>query len=283
MTTSDTDPQRRPAAVAATASRAVPREPEAAVAPEPSPLILVADDDATFRETTAALLARAGYETAVAVDAPDALRQATQRSPSLLIADLRMPGNEDLALVRQMATQHGAVPIIIVTAYPSMDSAVSSVGTQVVAYLRKPFPLDALLAAVQRALEQARALRVVREANQRSADWRDRAVGMATALARDPEQLESSVGAFVNGTMEQIVRSLMDISHLTDALTHRQVVQSACGLLNCPRHRALVAAVVDSIDVLEATKQAFKSQQLRALRLRMEAVLATDAGEGGLG
>jgi FixJ family two-component response regulator len=240
--------------------------------------ILVADDDALFLDTTAALLTEAGYDVDVVDSGEGVLARVREAPYALLIADVRMPGNEGLALVGLLAEQAPTLPVVLVSGHPSLDVALSAIGTRVSALLVKPFAGNALLLAVEHALERARALRVIGEASQRVDDWRVRAQDVASVIARDPALLEQSVDAFVQGTLEQIMRGVLDIAHLTDALSRRRRVHSACALLHCPRHATLTEELTHAIAVLEGTRTAFKSPQLHALRLRLEAVLANDRG-----
>ncbi|MFL5520546.1 MAG: response regulator, partial [Gemmatimonadales bacterium] len=97
--------------------------------------ILFADDEATFLKATADLLRREGYEVDEVPDGACAMEKVAAGPYDLLITDLEMPGNSDLQLVRAIAEKSGGLPVIILTGYPSVRSAVASIELPVAAYL----------------------------------------------------------------------------------------------------------------------------------------------------
>jgi two-component system nitrate/nitrite response regulator NarL len=120
--------------------------------------LLLADDEETFSSSVAVLLRREGYLCDVASSAGDAIEKLTQSPYDLLITDLRMPGNGDLELLKAAA---GSLPVIVVTAYPSVPTAIEALRFAVVDYIVKPFDFEELLRAVQRALETRKAARLL--------------------------------------------------------------------------------------------------------------------------
>jgi DNA-binding NarL/FixJ family response regulator len=119
--------------------------------------LLLADDEETFRTSVALLLRREGYQCDVACTAAEAIERLEGTPYDLLITDLRMPGNMDLELLRAAAGIGPALPIIVVTAYPTLPTAIEAVRCAVVDYLVKPFAFEDLLRAVRRALETRKA------------------------------------------------------------------------------------------------------------------------------
>lgn len=122
--------------------------------------ILLADDEETFRSSVAVLLRREGYLCDMASQGTEAVEMLGQAQYDLLITDLRMPGNTDLELLRA-ATSSALLPVIVVTAYPSVPTAVEALRCSVVDYLVKPFDFEELLRAVRRALETRKAARML--------------------------------------------------------------------------------------------------------------------------
>lgn len=116
--------------------------------------ILIADDEENFLQTTAALLRREGYRCGCAVDAAATAAMLQAEHYDLVITDIKMPGNSELELVDYLSRLSYKIPVILVTAYPSVESAVRSLQLPVVAYLIKPFNLHELLTAIRRALEE---------------------------------------------------------------------------------------------------------------------------------
>ncbi len=132
--------------------------------------ILIADDEETFLHSTADLLRRQGHECDTAQDGPAAIKMLVAKEYDLLIADIRMPGNPELELILDLPKIAAGLPVILVTGYPSIRSAIQSVQLQVAAYLVKPFEFDELLAQVQVLISHIHTYRTIRSARQRLLD-----------------------------------------------------------------------------------------------------------------
>jgi len=115
--------------------------------------ILIADDEVSFREATRRLLEREGFECHHAEDAGEAIERLRDRQFDLLIADIRMPHNENLRLVREAQELNRDMAIIVVTGYPSTETAIQSVELPVTAYMTKPLDFDELLGHVDTAVK----------------------------------------------------------------------------------------------------------------------------------
>ena len=123
--------------------------------------VLLADGDETFRTSVAVLLRREGYHCDVAGTADETVERLGQSPYDLLITDLRLPGNSELELLKAAAESGSALPIIVVTAQPSVLTAIEALRCAVVDYLVKPFDFDDLLRAVRRAIETRKAARML--------------------------------------------------------------------------------------------------------------------------
>ncbi len=111
--------------------------------------ILIADDEETFLYSTADILRREGYDCSCASDARAATEMLRKESYDLLIADIKMQGNADLEFIKALPRIADGMPVILVTGYPSLNSAIESIQLPVVAYLVKPFELNELLVRVK--------------------------------------------------------------------------------------------------------------------------------------
>src|SRR6266851_3888267 len=116
--------------------------------------ILLADDESLFRETLGSFLRQIGYECVCAPDSAAAMQSLAASDFDLLIADLEMPGNHDLALVRRVSKLAAGLPVILLTAHPTMESAVQSAQLPVVEYLVKPPNLDDLRVLVRKSIKR---------------------------------------------------------------------------------------------------------------------------------
>ena len=239
--------------------------------------ILIADDEAVFLDSTADLLRREGYVCDGVPDAFQAAQRLAEADYDVLIADIKMPGNSELELVRRLPDRAKGLPVILVTGKPSLHSAIDSVGLPVVAYLVKPLELADLLTHVRVAVAQRRAYQAVSATHARLADWSRELADIARAIeAPSPDVAPVSVSAFLNLTLRNIAGALFDLTHLTGALAQDGDTPPACHLLHCPRPVALLGALREAISVLEKTKTAFKSKELAQLRKKLEGIVAKE-------
>jgi len=114
--------------------------------------VWVIDDDRSIRWVFEKALAREGipYKTfAAAQEALDALKQG---APQVLVSDIRMPGGSGLELLQRVKQSHPELPIIIMTAYSDLESAVAAFHGGAFEYLAKPFDVDQAVALIRRAL-----------------------------------------------------------------------------------------------------------------------------------
>ncbi|MDR0563713.1 MAG: nitrogen regulation protein NR(I) [Azoarcus sp.] len=119
--------------------------------------VWIIDDDRSIRWVLEKAMAREGIgfsSFASATEAIDAMASAT-RPPNAMISDIRMPGDSGLALLRQVKERFPQLPVIIMTAYSDLESAVSAFESGAFEYLPKPFDVDQAVALVRRALEQS--------------------------------------------------------------------------------------------------------------------------------
>ena len=98
-----------------------------------SATILIADDEESFRESTCRLLRREGFECYCAEDAEQAIERLQDRRFDVLIADIRMPHNQDLRLVRKAQELDQEMAVIVATGYPSTETAIQAVELPVAA------------------------------------------------------------------------------------------------------------------------------------------------------
>jgi len=115
--------------------------------------ILIADDEEIFLNSTADLLRREGYECGCAPDAIVAAELLRSNDYDLLIADIKMEGNFELEFIQDLPQIAAGMPVILVTGYPSLKTAIQSVQLPVVAYLVKPFEFKELLEQVQKSIK----------------------------------------------------------------------------------------------------------------------------------
>ena len=118
--------------------------------------VWVVDDDRSIRRVLERALKADGVDVTTFQSADETL-VALRREPSVLVSDIRMPGTDGLSMLGEINARYPEMPVIIMTAYSDLDSAVYAYQGGAFEYLPKPFDVDEALSLVRRALEQARA------------------------------------------------------------------------------------------------------------------------------
>lgn len=122
--------------------------------------ILVVDDDDQLRGSFEKILSMEGYGVRVAASGEAALAMLTDGTlPDAVIMDVRMPGLDGLATLRLLREKEPRLPIIIMTAYSTTDSAIEATKLGAFDYILKPFDIPDVLALISKALEAGRVMR----------------------------------------------------------------------------------------------------------------------------
>lgn len=120
------------------------------------PDILLVEDKESLRKVLRLTLENAGYSVTEAADARLALAEIAKAPHKLVLTDLRMPNGSGLDVLRAARTADGEVPVIVMTAFGSIDEAVQAMKDGAHDFLQKPVDSNHLLLLVKRALEQSR-------------------------------------------------------------------------------------------------------------------------------
>src|SRR3989475_12183373 len=128
----------------------------AQVASDFMPDILLVEDKESLRRVLRLTLENAGYSVAEAADAREAMGAIAETPHKVVLTDLRMPNGTGLDVLRAARAADGDVPVIVMTAYGSIDEAVQAMKDGAHDFLQKPVDSNHLLLLVGRALEQSR-------------------------------------------------------------------------------------------------------------------------------
>jgi DNA-binding NarL/FixJ family response regulator len=140
--------------------------------------VLIVDDEPSVLEPAAKILRRAGYHVdgvGTAAAGLAAIVAAADSEPyDLLLSDIYLPDDRELQFLDALAERVGAtLPVVLMTGQPSVPTAVQALRAGVVDYLVKPFDADQLLSTIDRAMEQVRAMKLVRDAKASVEAWVD--------------------------------------------------------------------------------------------------------------
>src|SRR5437868_8183482 len=132
--------------------------------------ILIVDDEADIRELVAGILQDEGFETRTARDSDAALNSSSTRRPNLLFLDIWLQGSklDGLQLLDSVKDQHPELPVVMISGHGNIETAVSAIKRGAYDFIEKPFKADRLVLVANRALENSRLKREVRELKQLS-------------------------------------------------------------------------------------------------------------------
>jgi len=123
---------------------------------ERKPRLLVVDDEEPQRSMLTSILGRAGFEVHAASDGKAALALLDGCSHDLVLTDQRMPGMDGLELLEHLRRKLPDLPVVLMTAYGSVSTAVEAMKRGAADYLTKPFERDELLLVIEKVMRQRR-------------------------------------------------------------------------------------------------------------------------------
>ncbi len=164
--------------------------------------VLVVEDERLIRRSLVERLVQEGYSVADAEDAAAARRALRTESPDLVLLDVRLPDGDGTDILREINSASPEIPVILMTAYSSVEKAVAAMKLGAWDYLNKPFDLDEMVLEVGKALEMTRLRREVRRLREQSRGriGRDRVVA-ATAQMKEILELAGKVAASGTSTV----------------------------------------------------------------------------------
>ncbi len=155
--------------------------------------VLIVEDDSTVREQLAGALEDEGFNVGAVPSVAEALESLAVGEFDLIITDLRLPDGSGLKVVETARESQPDCPVLVVTAYASVDTAVEAMRRGAFHYLSKPFSLDGLLVEVEKAVEHGRLLRERRALRERLSAER----GLGKLLGESP--LMRQLGEMIRG------------------------------------------------------------------------------------
>jgi DNA-binding NtrC family response regulator len=118
--------------------------------------ILIVDDEEVLRDVLDVLLRREGFETLTAASGEEALNVLESEDVDLVVLDVMLPGISGIDTLRAIRISNPALPVIVITAFSSIDGAIEAMKYGAFHYIPKPFKNEEVILTVNKALEQRR-------------------------------------------------------------------------------------------------------------------------------
>ncbi|TWU38910.1 Transcriptional regulatory protein ZraR [Novipirellula aureliae] len=153
--------------------------------------ILVVDDEKSMCELIEAALQMRGFETVSSQSASDAMGRFRESEFDVVLTDVRMPGESGLQLCQQLCSLRPDVPVVVMTAFGSMETAVAAIRSGAYDFITKPVEMEVLAIALARAVEKRRLSNQIRLLKQ-AAEGRntaDELLGESEPMKRLTDQL----------------------------------------------------------------------------------------------
>ncbi len=199
--------------------------------------VLIVDDDAAQAETLARVLRLEGYTARVANSGPSAMGLLGQGPCDLLLTDLKMPGMDGMELFRRVRAAHPSVPVLILTAHGTIDTAIEAVREGVDDFLQKPVYADELIHRF-RAVLARRALQTENAELKRRLLHRERGdalIGTSPAMLRLREQIarvgRTEASVLVLGESGSGKELVADALHYASARASGPLVKLNCAAI----------------------------------------------------
>ena len=204
--------------------------------PMSKPVIMVVDDDEGMLENYSRLLAKMGYACVAENDGTTALEKLKLVKPDVLLTDLKMPGKNGFDILNSSRETCSDIPVILVTAYGSIPTAVEAVKHGAFDFISKPFSSEQLMIVLERAVRQKSLCDENKKLRERLADSSpDELVGHSPALKEIIELISRVSGTDANilitgesGTGKELVAQAI---HRRSARKSRPFIPIDCAAL----------------------------------------------------
>ncbi len=221
--------------------------------------ILFVDDDQGLLDAMSDFLSLEDYDVDAINDGKKALEMLVSGKYDLLVSDIKMPGISGLELLKKAKEIDNEVPVIIVTGFASLETAISSVREGAYDYLTKPFDMEKFLKIVDNAVKQRRLSRENKD--------------LLNNLVSLDEQLESKLNQiFALGEVSKAITSIADLDMVLQAIVNMSSeITKACKI-------ALLLLDESSKELVVENFKGFDAEILRKLRIKIsEGVIGISA------
>jgi len=161
--------------------------------------VWIIDDDRSIRWVFEKALAREDIAFNVFASAQEALQALAASTPQVVVSDIRMPGGSGLELLQKIKEKHPTLPVIIMTAYSDLESAVAAFQGGAFEYLPKPFDVDHAVDLIRRAMEESLRQDDVTEVTQESPEILGQGASMQEVFRAIGRLTQSHATVLING------------------------------------------------------------------------------------
>jgi len=196
--------------------------------------ILVVDDEPQILQAIAGLLQDEDFVVLTAPDGEAALKKVREELPDLVLLDIALPGRDGLEILKDLKDQHPTLPVIMISAYGSVENAVKATRLGAYDFIEKPPHADKIILSVRNALEMARLSEENRRLRQQAAPARE-IIGQSEAIQQVREKLRlvapTSASVLItgeNGTGKELVARAL---HYLSPRSHRLFVEVNCAAI----------------------------------------------------
>ncbi|MFP4144966.1 MAG: sigma-54-dependent transcriptional regulator, partial [Phycisphaeraceae bacterium] len=192
--------------------------------------VLVVDDKQMMRDSVGAILRRAGFGVVAAGDGEAALRLLARHRPAAVITDLKMPEMDGLELLTRMRQADDQLPVVLMTAYGTVNDAVRAMKDGAFDFIQKPFEGDQLVMVIRRAVEHRRLVQENAALKSEAGD----AGRMHQLIGQSPVMRQ------IGGQIEQIAASSAGVLIAGESGTGKEVVARAIHAASPRRDRVML-------------------------------------------
>jgi DNA-binding NtrC family response regulator len=122
-------------------------------------IVLIVDDEKVMRESLVEWLQEDGFGVASAESGMEAIQKLDQINPTVMVADIKMPGMDGITLVRKVKEHRPDLPIVMITAFATVENAIQSMKEGAYDFITKPFPPEKLSHVLRHVIEHQHLLR----------------------------------------------------------------------------------------------------------------------------